>query len=191
MKHVGGFPLALVVAVTLVTFLSQACGGAAPVPAASGEGPAGDVILLANLAELARRRVYAVEPGATLRQVDIAPGEGRYTFRFLDLSSSRVLSATGSTAAASVEAFTLTADTVSVLVVPGSASLDLGVLRLGPDGVVAVMVRELGAATPRALILCWESGSLTWRVEVNGPKGVVRGVVADASGAFVRDASTP
>lgn len=115
-----------------------------PVPAASGEGPAGDVVLLANLAELARRRVHVVEPGATLRQVDIAPGEGHYTFRFLAPWSSQVLSATGQTVAARPEAFTLAADAVSVLVAPGSTSLDLGAVRLGPDGVVAVMVRELG-----------------------------------------------
>lgn len=190
MTKTGRFPTTLLVmAATLAALAGPACGGP-PAPADS-EAPAGDVALLANLGDLARQRVHESMPGATLQQIDVIPGDGRYEFRFVDAASSRVLSVSGGIDAKTPAAFTVTTEAIGMLAVPPSSPLDLAALRLGPDGVVAVMVRELGAATPRALTLVRQDGGLAWRVEVNGPRGIVRGTVADATGQFVREDAPP
>ena len=166
------------------------CGSPSKDAEDSGQ-PTDDLALFSRLGDLARQRVHQSEPGATLHQVDIAPAEGRYEFRFVDAASSRVLSVSGGIDAKTPSAFTVTNEAIGMLAVPPSSPLDLAALRLGPDGVVAVMVRELGAATPRALTLVQQDGGLAWRFEVNGPRGIVRGTVADATGQFVREGAPP
>lgn len=180
----------LAIPVLVAALLFAGCGRS-PAPVPPQGAASADVVLLANLGRLASERARQTASGATLHQVDVIPGDGRYIFRFYDSASARVVSATGPTDATTTEAFTLSTDATSVLAATPSTPLDIGPLRLGPDGVVAVMVRELGAATPRTLTLFALDGRLTWHVEVNGPRGIVSGTVADESGAFVQDAARP
>lgn len=150
------------------------------------EGMGNDVAAFASLGDLAGQRVRQAEPGATLQQVDVAPGDGRYEFRFVaDQAGTRVLVATGAVGASIPEAFTVTPG--AALAQPPGAPIDLAGLRLGPDGVVAAVVRELSAASPRSLVLTRQDGRLVWRVVVNGPQGIVSGTVPDDTGRFVRD----
>lgn len=185
------FPPLLAVFAVLALAVVPGCGGPSK-DAGEGSAATDDLAIFARLGDLARRRVHQSEPGATLQQVDIAPGEGRYEFRFVDPTSSRVLIASGGGDAKTPEAFTVTTAALASLAAPPSSSpVDLAVLRLGPDGVVATVVRELGAATPRTLTLIQRDGALAWRVEVNGPRGIVRGTVQDETGQFVREDATP
>lgn len=187
MTNMRRLAAAAAAACAAILVAAQGCGGAPADRAGSSGAPAEDLALLANLGRLASQRVQAVEAGATLQQVDVIPGAGRYQFRFVDASQSRVISATGTAGARAADAFSVTADAVASLAAPPSSPLDLGALRLGPDGVVAVMVSELGAATPRRLTLIREDEGLAWRVEVNGPRGIVRGTVRDETGQFVQE----
>lgn len=173
------------VVLCVVAMTLTACGGAAP--AAPGTAPADDRVLFARLGDLARQRVHEAAPGATLHQVDVLPGDGRYTFRFVDPASSRVASATGSINAKAPADFTVTTEALATLAVPPTTPIDLATLRVGPDGIVAAAVQALGAATPRTLVLSRQDGRLVWRAVVNGPKGIVSGTVADETGRFVPD----
>ncbi|RLT39679.1 MAG: hypothetical protein DWI58_12580 [Chloroflexi bacterium] len=170
-----------VVAMTLA-----ACGGATP--AAPGTAPADDRVLFVHLGDLARQRIQEATPGAALHQVDVLPGDGRYTFRFVDPASSRVVSASGSISAKAPADFSVTTEALGTLAVPPTTPIDLATLRVGPDGIVAAAVQALGAATPRTLVLSRQDGRLVWRAVVNGPQGIVSGTVADETGRFVPDA---
>ncbi len=172
-------------ALCAVAMTLAACGGASP--AATGTAPADDRVLFARLGDLARQRVHEATPGATLHQVDVLPGDGRYTFRFVDPASSRVANATGRIDAKAPADFTVTTEAIGTLAVPPTTPIDLATLRVGPDGIVAAAVQALGAATPRTLVLSRRDGRLVWRAVVNGPKGIVSGTVADETGRFVPD----
>jgi hypothetical protein len=174
------------VVVCLVAMSLAACGGGSP--AAPRVAPADDRVLFARLGDLARQRVQETAPGAALHQVDVLPGEGRYTFRFVDAASSKVTSATGRVDAKAPADFVVTTEAVGTLAVPPSTPIDLATLRIGPDGVVAAAVQTLSAATPRTLTLTRQDGRLVWRAVVNGPQGIVSGTVADETGRFVPDA---
>lgn len=171
----------------LVAVLPAGCGGPSPAPGAGG-APTDDRALFARLGDLARQRVHETTPGAALHQVDVLPGDGRYTFRFVDPASSRVASATGRIDAKAPADFTVTTEAVGTLAVPPTTPIDLATLRVGPDGIVAAAVQALGAATPRTLVLSRRDGRLVWRAVVNGPQGIVSGTVADETGRFVPDA---
>ena len=177
---------ALSVALCVAAMALAACGGGSP--AAPGVAPADDRILFTRLGDLARQRAHEATPGAVLHQVDVLPGEGRYTFRFVDSASSKVVSVTGKVDAKAPADFTGTTEAIGTLAMPPSTPIDLAALRLGPDGVVAAAVQALGAATPRMLVLSRRDGGLVWRAVVNGPKGIVSGTVADETGRFVPDA---
>jgi len=165
--------------------LALACGGSTP-PGPTGEAAADDRALLAHLGRLAGERVREAAPAATLQQVDVVPGEGRYTFRFVDGAAERVVSATGGTGAQAAADFTLgQPQPLGSLAEPPGAPLDLAAVRVGPDGVVRAAVEALGAATPRTLVLTRREGRLVWRAVVNGPKGIVSGTVPDETGRFL------
>lgn len=174
------------VVVCLVAMVLAACGAGSP--AAPDVAPADDRVLFARLGDLAQQRVHEATPGAVLHQVDVLPGEGRYTFRFVDAATSKVASASGKVDVKVPADFVVTSGALGALAMPPTTPLDLAALRLGPDGVVAAAVQALGAATPRTLVLSRRDGSLVWRAEVNGPKGIVSGTVADETGRFVPDA---
>lgn len=168
--------------------VATACGGGTP-PGPTGEAAADDRVLLAHLGRLATERVRDAAPGATLQQVDIVPGEGRYTFRFADAAAQRVVSTTGGVGAQAAADFTLgSPEPLGSLAGPPGEPLDLATLRVGPDGVVTAAVEALGAATPRTLVLARRDGRPVWRAVVNGPKGIVSGTVPDETGRFRPDA---
>ncbi len=178
----------LIVSLALVAAIAgvlAACGPSAP---AADDGHAAGRTLLVRLAGLATQRVHQADPSATLQQIDIAPGDGRYVFRFADAGGSRVISATGDVGSTTAEALSTAIEPLTVLVAPPSAPIDLETLRMGPDGVVASAVEALSAASPRSLVLTRERGRLVWRAVVNGPKGIVSGSVPDDTGRFLADA---
>ena len=175
----------------ILAFAFVGCGGRASDAgdARPGGASADDLALLIRLGALARERVHQQVPDAVLEQVDIAPSEGRYEFRFVDAGAARAVVASGDVGARTPDAFTLTVAEVSP---PGtSGPIELAALRVGPDGAVAAAVRELSAASPRSLVLTRQDGRLMWRIMVNGPKGIVSGTVPDETGRFVHDTSTP
>ena len=176
--------LALLVTASVLV-VAGACRGA-PADLPADATPSGDLALLVRLGDLARQRVQQIEPGATLQQIDVLPGDGRYEFRFSDPTLARAVLASGAAGARTPEAFTLTPG-AQLAGAPG-APIELGGLRIGPDGVVAAAVQELSAASPRSLVLARQDGRLVWRVVVNGPQGIVSGTVPDDTGRFVRDA---
>ncbi len=176
--------LALLVAACILVVAGACRGTSTDAPADAT--PGGDLTLLVRLGDLARQRVEQMEPGATLQQVDVLPGDGRYEFRFSDPTLVRVVLASGAVDARTPEAFTATPG-AKLASAPG-APVELEGLRIGPDGVVAAAVQELSAASPRSLVLARQDGRLIWRVVVNGPQGIVSGTVPDDTGRFVRDA---
>lgn len=183
-------PSTLLAVIVLITL---GCGGTPSKPSAVAT-PETDTALLARLGGLASQRVQDQFPGvAAIHQVELLPAEGRYTFRLVDLPAARVITVTGKVDASAPSDFTITASTdpLTSLANPPAVPIDLGRLRVGPDGVVAAAVQTLGAATPRTLLLTTQDGRLIWRAVVNGPKGIVSGTVADETGRFVVDASTP
>ncbi len=185
-------PLLRALLLASLTIALAACGRSASKPDAAAI-PEADTALMARLGDLASQRVQERFPGVALaiHQVELAPGDGRYTFRFVDVPAARVITATGKVDALTPAAFdvTDTADPLTVLVNPPAVPIDLKKLQTGPDGVVAAAVQTLGAATPRSLLLTMQDGRLVWRATVNGPKGIVSGTVVDETGRFVVDAS--
>lgn len=178
--------IAAFVSIAAIMSVLAACGGSPTTEA--GEGHASGRALLLRLADLATQRVHDAEPGATLQQIDIAPGDGRYVFRFVDAGGSRVIAASGDVGATVAGEFRTSGEPLSVLLAAPSSAIALSSVRMGPDGVVASAVEALSAASPRSLTLTRQEGRLVWRAVVNGPKGIVSGTVPDDSGRFQADA---
>ena len=184
-------PGGLLMAGLAVYFTVVACSGseASAIPA-SGTRDA-DAVSLAEISEQATRRAREVEPDAVLRQVDVGPGNGGYSFRLTNAAATEAITLHAPSAQATPDLWELVHGHLTPLLGWTSPGIDVQALRIGPAAVERAAIAQWPGCSLRALTLVGQLDDLTWYVFCEVAEGVVSGTVDGRTGELVPSPAPP
>ena len=101
-----------------------------------------DAVSLAEISELATRRAREVEPDAVLRQVDVGPGGGGYSFRLTNAAATQAITLHALSTQATPNLWELVHGHLTPLLGWTSPGIDVQALRIGPAAVERAAIAQ-------------------------------------------------
>ena len=188
MSRFGLLPISLATAALVV---ASACSGTDASVLQTDHPRDADAVSLAEISELATRRAREVEPDAVLRQVDVGPGSGGYSFRLTNAAATQAITLHAPSTQATPDLWELVHGRLTPLLGWTSPGIDVQALRIGPAAVERAAIAQWPGCSLRALTLVGQLDDLTWYVFCNVAEGVISGTVDGRTGELVPSPAPP
>lgn len=160
----------------------------AGVATAAPSAASSDIDTLRALSEAAEQRAHAVDPGATLRQIDIDWDSKRHTLRYTNADSTGEIAVTVTAPGAADEQWSVSGPAATPLAAPGSRDpippLYLSALRVSPAEAARAVADFRADCRMKTLTLANGGSDPVWSVFCDVPEGRLMGTVSNQTAAF-------